>query len=431
MELTDSTPAFKSFGASNFRNIPQFQYYLNDEQRHAIEVISKVLPFKINNYAINELINWQDVPNDPIYRLLVPQREMLKPQHFQALQIALERGEQHDDTQKLIHDIRMELNPHPNGQMEHNVPTLHGRKLPGMQHKYKETVLVFPSHGQTCHSYCTFCFRWPQFIGIDELKFASNEVKLLSEYLTVHPEVSDVLITGGDPLIMNTRRLEGYIEPLLNIESVRTIRLGSKALGFWPYRFLTDKDADDLLRLFERIVNSGRHLAFMAHFSHPVEHKTDPVKQAIRRILDTGAQIRTQSPLIRRVNDKASVWKEMWQLQVNLRCVPYYFFLARDTGAHEYFAVPLAEAFDIYTQAYSSLTGLGRTARGPSMSTADGKVQIVGIAEVNNEKAFILQFIQGRNPDWVNKPFFAKYNESAIWLSDLRPLSGDKFFFED
>ena len=302
MELAVGAPAYKSYGTSNFKNIPQFQYYLNDEQRHAIELISRVFPFKINNYAINELINWENVPNDPIYRLLVPQREMLSAAHFHSLEIALQRGAQHPDTQKLINDIRMQLNPHPNGQMEHNVPILNGHKLPGMQHKYKETVLFFPSHGQTCHSYCSFCFRWPQFIGIDELKFASNEVKLLTDYLTVHPEVTDVLITGGDPLIMNTRRLESYIEPLLAIESVRTIRLGSKALGFWPYRFLTDKDADDLLRLFERIVSTGRHLAYMAHFSHPVEHKTEPVRQAIKRISATGAQIRTQSPLIRHVN---------------------------------------------------------------------------------------------------------------------------------
>ncbi len=74
---------------------------------------------------------------------------------------------------------------------------------------------VFPKSSQTCHAYCTFCFRWPQFVGIDELKFASNEASKLHDYLNEHSEVTDVLFTGGDPLIMKTKILETYIELLL------------------------------------------------------------------------------------------------------------------------------------------------------------------------------------------------------------------------
>ncbi|MCB0845906.1 MAG: lysine 2,3-aminomutase, partial [Bacteroidetes bacterium] len=164
-----------------------------------------------------------------------------------------------------------------------------------VQHKYRETVLFFPSNSQTCHAYCTFCFRWPQFVGIDELKFAMRETELLVKYLKIHPEVSDVLFTGGDPMVMSTKNFAGYINPLLEakLPNLRTIRIGTKALGYWPYRFLTDKDADDMLRLFEKIVNRGIHLSIMAHFNHPRELKTPAVQQAIQRILGTGARIRT------------------------------------------------------------------------------------------------------------------------------------------
>ena len=153
----------------------------------------------------------------------------------------------------------MALNPHPAGQMTHNVPLHNEEPLPGVQHKYLETVLFFPSNGQTCHAYCTFCFRWAQFVGIEELKFANNDVELLVSYLKKHRRVTDVLITGGDPMIMGTKTLRRYLEALLTpeLEHIQSIRIGTKAVGYWPQRFVTDTDADDLMRLFEKVVNSG------------------------------------------------------------------------------------------------------------------------------------------------------------------------------
>ena len=100
------------------------------------------------------------------------------------------------------HEIRMRLNPHPAGQMLLNAPTLGGTPLPGLQHKYPETVLFFPRQGQTCHAYCSYCFRWAQFVDEPGLKMATDDVGTLVAYLRQHPEVTSVLITGGDPMIM-------------------------------------------------------------------------------------------------------------------------------------------------------------------------------------------------------------------------------------
>jgi len=106
-------------------------------------------------------------------------------------------------------------------------------------------------------------------------------------------------------------------------------------------------------------------------------------------------------------------------------------FMARDTGAKDYFEIPISKAHDIFREAYSRVSGICRTVRGPSMSCTPGKVMVSGIAEINGEKVFALRFIQGRNPDWVAKPFFAKFDEQASWMSDLKPAFSDKFFFED
>ncbi|TVR79103.1 MAG: lysine 2,3-aminomutase [Chitinophagaceae bacterium] len=423
---------YRSYALHNYKKIPQVAR-LTDEQIEAIEVVGNVLPFKTNNYVVNELINWDNIPEDPIFVLNFPQKDMLLPEHYNKMKSAMESGLNKVELKKVAHEIRLELNPHPAGQVELNVPEIDGVKLTGVQHKYRETLLFFPSQGQTCHAYCTFCFRWPQFVGMDELKFAMRETELLVKYLKAHPEVTDVLFTGGDPLIMKTKLLANYLEALIDADlpNLHTIRLGTKALGYWPYKFTTDDDADELLRVFEKVVKSGKVLAIMSHFNHPVELSTPAVQQAIKRVTSTGAQIRSQSPLLNHINDDANVWAEMWRKQVDLGIIPYYMFVVRDTGAQHYFNIPLVKAWNIFRDAYQKVSGICRTVRGPSMSSNPGKVQMLGVSEINGKKVMALRMLQGRNPDWVCKPFFAEYDEKAVWVSDLKPAFGEeKFFFE-
>jgi L-lysine 2,3-aminomutase len=173
-------------------------------------------------------------------------------------------------------------------------------------------------------------------------------------------------------------------------------------------------------------------LALMAHFNHPRELEPEAVHQAIRNIRDTGAVIRTQSPLLRHINDDPAVWAEMWDRQVDLGCVPYYMFIARNTGAQQYFAVPLVAAWRIFREAYQQVSGLCRTVRGPSMSANPGKIQILGATEVMGQQVFELRFLQGRDPDWIHRPFFAEFDEKANWLDELKPAFGEeRFFFEE
>lgn len=425
---------YRSFALHNFRQVPQIEQYLSEEERFEIEVVGNVLPFKANNYVVEQLIDWDNYENDPIYTLTFPQKGMLQPHHYEEVADALKGGATKAEMKLVANKIRLELNPHPAGQMEQNMPIIDDVKLTGVQHKYRETMLFFPSQGQTCHAYCTFCFRWPQFVGMNELKFAMRDTELLVKYLQAHPRVTDVLFTGGDPLIMKTKILATYIDALIDakLPNLKTIRLGTKALGYWPQRFTKDADADDLMQLFEKARKAGIHIAIMAHFNHPNELKTDEVKAAIQRLLNAGAVIRTQSPIMRHINDSAEAWASMWQQQVDLGCVPYYMFIARDTGAQHYFAVTLDKAWHIFRDAYQTVSGIARTVRGPSMSAGPGKVHVLGVSEVAGEKVFVLQFIQGRNPDWVRRPFFAKYDPKAIWLDDLYPAFGEEqFFFED
>lgn len=414
---------FVSYNLDNFNEIAQLSR-LPAAAREAIPLVGKIFPFKTNNYVVNELIDWDHAEADPIFRLNFPSLEMLLPQHQQLLQTRLAQGGSDGGLSGAIRSIRAELNPTSVAAMAGTMPVIGGKKHRGIVHSYPETVLFFPAEGQMCHAHCTFCFRWMQFVGETEEIFTSADVHALIDYVAQRPEISDLLFTGGDPLFMRTEVLAAYVDRILaaDIPHLNTLRFGTKALSYWPYRLLTDPDADDLLRLFERIVTRGKHVAIIANINHPKELATAAVKEAIARIHGTGAVIRTQSPLLRHINAQPEIVASLWQDQVRLGLVPYYQFVVRDTGASHYFGLPLVEAQRIFREAYRRVSGIGRTVRGPCMSTPHGKVEVLDVQEIGGEKAILLRFLQAQNKELVSKIFFAKYDEEAEWFTDLSPL---------
>lgn len=424
---------FHAYSAKHLDTLVQ-RAGLAPEERLAVRAVASVLPFRTNSYVIENLIDWDAAPDDPIYRLVFPQPDMLPAADVRRLADLISGGAPDAALRAAAHEIRMRLNPQPAGQLLLNAPSLHGRPLSGLQHKYPETVLFFPRQGQTCHAYCSYCFRWAQFVDEPDLKMATDDIGVLVAYLGEHPEVTSVLITGGDPMIMGEAVLRRYIGPLIDprngLDHLESIRIGTKSLAYWPQRFVSDPDADATLGLFGEVVASGRALAVMAHFSHPRELSPALPGEAVRRICSTGAVIRTQAPLIRSINDDAAAWQAMWRTQVRMGMVPYYMFVERDTGPQDYFAVPLARGYDIFREAYQGVSGLCRTVRGPSMSATPGKICVDGVAEVAGVKVFVLRMIQARDPQLVGLPFFARFDPAATWLTDLEPVFTDRFPYE-
>lgn len=409
---------FRAYGPRHIDDIAA-RHGLPAEVTETVRRVSLVLPFRVNEYVLSELIDWDRVPDDPMFQLTFPQRGMLDAADEDQLGKLSADPADRPLLRETIADIRARFNPHPSGQQQFNVPVLEGAALPGLQHKYRETVLYFPGQGQTCHAYCTYCFRWAQFVGDADLRFAAPDPGGLLAYLGAHPEVSDVLVTGGDPMVMSTDRLRGHLEPLLGVASVDTIRIGTKSVAYWPQRFVTDQDADDVLRLFEQVVAAGKQLAVMAHFSHPRELDTELARRAVARIRATGAVVYCQAPLIAHVNDDADTWSALWRAELAVGAVPYYLFVERDTGPHEYFKVPLTRAVDIFTTAYRTLPGLARTVRGPVMSATPGKVVVDGVEDTPQGRFFRLRMLQAREPSLVGRPFRARWSHRAAWLDDL------------
>jgi L-lysine 2,3-aminomutase len=251
-------------------------------------------------------------------------------------------------------------------------------------------------------------------------------------YLRACPEVTGVVISGADPMLMGAATLRRCLEPLLDpaLGHIESIGFATMSLGYWPQRFAGDPDADATLRLFEQVTAAGKTLAVMACFFHPREREPRPAEAAGSRIRAAGAIIRTQAPLIRTVNDDPGAWAAMWRAQLRLGLIPYEMVVARDTGPRGYFAVPLAAGVQIFQAAFRSVSGLCRTVRGPSMQTTPGRVCVDGVTQIAGEKVFVLHMIQAWDPSLVGRRFFARFDPAAVRLSDLEPAFAPRFPFE-
>ncbi|MFD0345581.1 hypothetical protein ACFQ0M_04790 [Kitasatospora aburaviensis] len=118
------------------------------EYLHELRVVSSVLPFKVNQYVVDELVDWSAVPDDPIFRLTFPHRDMLPPDMFETLSALHLAAASPGVIRKAARAAHALLNPNPGAQVDANVPVHEGSPLAGVQHKYAETVLVFPRRGR-------------------------------------------------------------------------------------------------------------------------------------------------------------------------------------------------------------------------------------------------------------------------------------------
>lgn len=416
----------------NIDEAPQAKV-LSQEQLFEIKLMARILPFRVNNYVLDQLIDWENAPDDPIFRMMFPNREMISTEDYNKIESLVQKNAPEAEIERCAYEIRTKLNPHPSGQAKYNVPEHNGTRLEGAQHKYKETVLLFPSEGKICFSYCMFCFRWAQFVETNEPVFLLDNQKNFFDYLATHKDITDLLITGGDPMVMKASTLEQYINELCKpqYDHIKNIRIGTKSLSFWPHRFTSDPDADDLLALFEKLIKAGKHVAFMVHFNHYREMENKTVSQAIERIKERGIILRSQSPILRNVNDNPAIWAKLWRKQLAKGIIPYYMFIERNTGANQYYELPLVQIYEIFRKAVQEVSGLGRTVKGPVMSANIGKVEILGKRKVAGEEALVLRYVQCRDPELNYIPFLAESIPGATWFDDLKPLEkSDEIFFK-
>jgi lysine 2,3-aminomutase len=407
------------------------------------ELFVEVYRFLATRHTLNS-IDWDNFENDSVFQLVMPQPGMIDEKVTKAYAEAATAEER----TRIAVAYQEETNPH-DGNQQLNKPWFKNNEgevefLDGSQHKYPQCQLVFDRTTQNCFSFCTYCFRHAQVRG-DEDMFIQKDIQQIHSYLRQHPEVTDLLITGGDGGYMPVNRLEHYVRPIIEdpaLLHVKNVRLATRVLTFQPEMILSSK-YDKMLELFDTLRDNGVQLAWMAHFSTPRELLNPSTIAAIRRLQNHGVNIRSQSPMMNHISlfkdedgvvdveKSAQNWIDLAEI-LGMMCIGFHsMYAARPTGEHHYFTAPLADYQRIFNRIYRSLASINRPSRHLSMTISAGKLAIMGYSIVNGEKCFALQFTEARNMEWMDQVFLAKWDEEQNKINMLQPFESDKYFFED
>jgi len=342
------------------------------EAREKLAAVSRKYAFRANDYYLS-LIDWND-PDDPIRRIVIPIEEELT------------------DWGRL------------DASNESAVTV-----APGVQHKYPHTVLLLCN--EVCGAYCRYCFRKRLFMdGNDEVV---NDVSEGIRYIAGHPNVTNVLLTGGDPLLMSTRRLTEILAALRAIPHVQIIRIGSKMPAFDPWRLLND---EALQQTLNRHSTPHKRIYLVAHFDHPRE-LTDAAVQGIDCFIRNGVICANQCPLLKGINDDPRTLSDLFRKLSWIGCPPYYLFQGRPTAGNQPYAVPIVRGWEIFRDALRIGSGLARRARFV-MSHETGKVEILGV----DRKHIYLRYHRAKDADLRGRFMVYRRNDEAYWLDDLEPV---------
>jgi KamA family protein len=341
---------------------------LTESERERLQPVAEKFVFRTNDYY-QGLIDWND-PNDPIRALVVPVEGEL------------------DDWGRLDASHEQIYTP-----------------VPGVEHKYKDTALLLVN--DVCGAYCRYCFRKRLFM--DDNDEVVRDVSGGLEYIRAHPEISNVLLTGGDPLIMSTSKLEPVIRQLREIPHVQIIRIGSKMPAFNPFRILNDAS---LRKMFETYSTPEKRIYVMAHFNHPRE-LTKEALQGIDLLLRSGAIVVNQSPLIRGINDDGGTLAQLFAKLSFIGVPPYYIFQCRPTEGNKAYSVPIEQAYEIFTDAQSRVSGLAKRARF-SMSHVTGKIEVAAMTSEH----IVFKYHRAANPENIGHVMIFQRNAGAHWFDD-------------
>ncbi len=343
----------------------------SESERAKLREVQKRYAFRVTDYYA-DLIDWSD-PHDPLRRLVVPSVEELE-----------EWGRLDASNERSITVAR------------------------GTQHKYEDTALLLCN--EICGAYCRYCFRKRLFM--DDNEEASLDVSEGLEYIRSRPEVTNVLLTGGDPLLMSPRKLISIIEEVRKIEHVHIVRIGSKMVAFNPWLIL---DQPELLEGLARLSTPEKRIYMMNHFDHPRE-LTPPVLEALDMLMRAGVLCVNQCPLIQGVNDCPDVLARLFRRLSFIGVPPYYVFQGRPAEGNAPYKVSIARGFEIFEKARSRVSGLAARAR-MSMSHELGKVEVLGM----DERRFYLRFHRAKYEEDRARFMVFHRNDDAYWLDDLVP----------
>lgn len=275
-------------------------------------------------------------------------------------------------------------------------------KFPGLQHKYQRTVLVLATN--ICFMYCRHCFR-KRMVGYSNEEIMQTMEEAV-EYVKMHQEVNNVLITGGDVFTMANMMIEQYLDNFSQIKHLDFIRFGTRSLVVYPKRIYDDKKLLEILKKYGK----KKEIIVVTHFNHEKEITEESTK-AVKALKDIGVIIRNQTVLLKGVNDDSYKLANLLNKLVSIGVHPYYVFQCRPVKGATHFQVPINQAIDIFNGARKMLNGISKACRFV-MSHKLGKIEILD----KTEEKLIFKFHQSKFLENDNKLFFRSIDYKSTWL---------------
>jgi len=280
------------------------------EQRGLAALDERGFPMAITPYYFG-LIDPND-ENCPIRRQVVPRAE----------ELSLVPGDLADPLGEAVHEV-----------------------APNLIVRYPDRALLFAT--DRCAVYCRFCTR-SRLVGAGGGARPLSRLEPAFEYLRAHPEISDVIVSGGDPMVMATERLAQLLAALRAIPSVQTLRLATRVPVVLPQRV-----TDELLSA----LRPYHPIWVMTHFNHPRE-LSERAAQACNRLADAGFPVLNHTVLLRGVNDDAEILTQLFRGLVRLRVRPYYLLQADPVQGTGHLRTPLSTGIDIMERLQGRLSGI-------------------------------------------------------------------------
>lgn len=235
---------------------------------------------------------------------------------------------------------------HKSGELQDPVGDEVFEQCKGLTHRYPDRVLLKPTH--TCQVYCRFCFRREQ-VGQPEQALNEAELAEAIDYIGSNPSIWEVILTGGDPLVLSDRRLEALLQALASIEHVALIRIHTRIPLVAPERITR--------QLTETLKRSGKTVCFVIHVNHGNE-LSEAVDEALATLIDSGFPVYSQTVLLKGVNDDAQTLAALFRQLMSRRVKPYYLHHLDKARGVDHFRISIQRGQEIMTELRGRLSGI-------------------------------------------------------------------------
>jgi lysine 2,3-aminomutase len=257
--------------------------------------------------------------------------------------------------------------------------------VPQLVHRYPDRVLFLTTG--VCAAYCRYCTRSHMVSKKDKVHARIAEWDTALDYIRMHPEIRDVLLSGGDPLTLSDARLEYLLSRLRAIPHVEIIRIGSKVPVVLPQRITAS-----LIQMLRKY-----HPLFMSiHFTHP-EEITPEVQYACNMLADAGIPLGSQTVLMKGINDRVEIMKNLYHLLLKMRVRPYYLYQCDPIPGSAHFRTPVEKGLDIIRGLRGHTSGYAIPHLVIDSPGGGGKIPILpNYIEERNEEGYVLKNYQGK-----------------------------------